>query len=69
MVTHLFMPNKQLSQIFLWPLIIAVVSMAGLIFALVFDDAREYLANAAIAIPVLVAVFFYWIQPLFSRRK
>jgi len=68
MVTHLFMPNKQLSQIFFWPLLIAVISLAGLIFALVYDDAREWLANAAIAIPVLVAIFFYWLQPLITRR-
>ena len=62
------MPNKNISQIFFWPLLIALVCMAGLIFSLVFDDARECLANAAIAIPVLVAVFFYWIQPWLSRR-
>lgn len=68
MVTHLFMPNKQLSQIFFWPLLIAVISLAGLIFALVYDDAREWLANAAIGIPVLVVIFFYWLQPLITRR-
>lgn len=68
MVTHLFMPNKKLPQIFFWPMLIALVSLAGLIFALVYDDAREYLANAAIALPVLVVLFFYWVQPLFSRR-
>jgi hypothetical protein len=68
MVTHLFMPNKNLPQIFLWPVLIALVSLAGLILALVYDDAREWLANVAIALPVLVALFFYWLQPLFSRR-
>ncbi len=40
MVTHLFMPNKQLSQIFFWPLLISLISLAGLIFALGYDDAR-----------------------------
>lgn len=59
MVTHLFMPNKTLFQIFFLPALVALASLSGLILALVYDDARELLANAAIAVPMIVAVIFY----------
>lgn len=63
------MQQKHMTRIFFWPLIIAGLSLAGLIFALVYDDARECLANAAIAIPVLVAIFYYWFKPWWMQRE
>lgn len=68
MVKHLFMSNKPLLHIFLWPGLIALLAMSGLILALVFDGMPECLANLAIGLPVLVAAFFYWIVPLYASR-
>lgn len=63
MVTHLFMRNKSLRHIFLWPAIIALLTSVGLITALLIDDPRECLSNAAVAVPVLVTLYYYWIKP------
>lgn len=63
MVTHLFMQAKTLRQIFLWPAVIAVLSLAGLISALVYDDVRELVSDAAIALPILIAAYLYWLKP------
>lgn len=64
MLTHLFMQAKTLQQIFLWPAIIAVLSFAGLIAALVYDDGRELVSDVAIALPILVAFYHYWLKPM-----
>jgi hypothetical protein len=63
MVTHLFMQAKTLRQIFLWPAVIAVLSLAGLISALIYDDVRELVSDAAIALPILIAAYLYWLKP------
>ncbi len=63
MVTHLFMQAKTLRQIFLWPALIAVLSLAGLISALIYDDVRELISDAAIALPILIAFYLYWLKP------
>ncbi|MFD0914095.1 hypothetical protein [Methylophilus luteus] len=56
------MRNKSLKQIFLWPAVIAVVSFTGLLTALLVDDARELVSNAAVALPILIAAY-YWLKP------
>lgn len=63
MVTHLFMINKSLRHIFLWPTMIAIFTCAGLITALLFDDLREWISDFAIAIPVLVTLYYYYLKP------
>ncbi|MDP8566690.1 hypothetical protein [Methylophilus aquaticus] len=57
------MANKSLKHIFLWPTIIAILTSAGLVTALLFDDSREWLSNAAVATPVLFALYYYWLKP------
>jgi hypothetical protein len=57
------MRNKSLTQIFIWPTVIAIISFAGLLFALFYDDERELVANAVIALPIVIAAYFYWIKP------
>lgn len=68
MVTHLFMRAKTLQQIFLWPTIIAGLSCAGLIAALVYDGVLELVSDAAIALPILVASYYYWLKPGKANR-
>ena len=48
---------------------IAVISLAGLIFALIYDDDLEMLANAAVALPVVVAFYYYYLKPDRSSRQ
>ncbi|MGP1717220.1 MAG: hypothetical protein ACTS9Y_08580 [Methylophilus sp.] len=57
------MRNHSLTHIFLWPAVIAVVSFAGLVTALLVDDARELLSDAAVALPIVIAAYYYWIKP------
>ncbi len=62
------MPPKPLRQIFFWPVLIALISLAGLVLALLYDDLWEQLALLAIAVPVLVAMVLYWGLPQIHRR-
>lgn len=65
MVTHLWMPNKQASRIFFWPTVVAILSLYGLVSALLIDDdIRELLSDAAVAIPAVVAAYYYWLKPM-----
>ncbi len=57
------MKHQSFTQIFFWPVVIAVISLAGLIFALVYDDDLEVMANAAVALPVIVAFYYYYLKP------
>lgn len=57
------MRNKSLIQIFLWPMVIAALSFTGLLSALLVDDARELISDAAVALPILIAAYLYWVKP------
>lgn len=69
MVTHLFMQAKTVQQIFLWPAVIAVLSCSGLIAALLYDDMRELVSDTAVALPILIAVYCYWLKPARQRNS
>lgn len=62
MVTHLFMQNKNLKQIFIWPVTLGVTIALGLIFALLEDGLVEEISLAGLIAPILVIVYFYWIR-------
>jgi hypothetical protein len=63
MVTHLFMPNKNLKQIFKWPIVIGLLTAYGLVSALIVDGGGwEYLAVLTLAVPIVVMMYFYWIK-------
>jgi hypothetical protein len=57
------MRHQSIQKIFLWPFIIAVISFTGLVTALLFDDVRELISVAAVALPIAIAVYFYWLRP------
>lgn len=63
------MRNKSLTQIFLWPMVIAIVSFTGLLTALLVDDARELISVAAVALPIVIAAYCYWIKPDASAQR
>ena len=68
MVTHLWMPEKSLWQIFVWPIVYALCCAAGLVLALVIDDSRELLADAVIAMPLIAVIYYLYLMP-YLRRK
>ncbi len=62
MVTHLFMQNKNLKQIFIWPIILGVFSAIGLVVALLEEGALEDISLIGLVAPILVIVYFYCIK-------
>ena len=62
MVTHLFMQNKNLKQIFKWPIVLGVLTLLGLVVALLKDGALEQLSLLALSIPIIVIIYFYYLR-------
>lgn len=62
MVTHLFMQNKNLKQIFKWPIVLGVLTLLGLVVALLEDGALEQLSLLALSIPIIVTIYFYYLR-------
>lgn len=62
MFTHLFMQNKNLKQIFLWPIVFGILSAVALVMALMEDGTVEQVSLLGLFIPIIVIVYFYWIK-------
>lgn len=63
MAMHISTHNKNLKHIFKWPIVIGVFTLWGLIVALIEEGGSlEYLAILALAIPVIIMIYFYWIH-------
>lgn len=62
MVTHLFMQTKNFKQIFIWPIVIGLLTLAGLIVALLKDDFLEDISLIGLIIPIAVILYFYSIK-------
>lgn len=62
MVTHIFMQNKNLKQIFFWPIVIGLLSGIGLVTALIEDGVIEQISLIGLVVPIAVMVYFYWIK-------
>jgi hypothetical protein len=60
MVTHLFMQNRNLQQIFKWPIILGVLTLLGLIIALLEDGLLEGFSLLALSVPIAVIIYFYY---------
>ncbi len=60
MVTHLFMQNKNLTQIFKWPIVLGLLTLFGLIIALLEDGLLERVSLLALSIPIIVIIYFYY---------
>lgn len=57
------MAVKTLKQIFMWPAVLGVFSLLGLIVALVADDIIEKIALIFLTLPILLMFHFYFIKP------
>lgn len=63
MVTHLFMKPKSLYQIFFWPFVLALLTLFGLLAALIEDGGfLEQLGVVALVIPLSVIIYFYIVK-------
>jgi len=63
MVTHIFMQNKNLKQIFIWPIILGVLSAIGLVVALLVEEGvLEGASLIGLVTPIIVIIYFYWIK-------
>ncbi|WP_047538053.1 hypothetical protein [Methylotenera versatilis] len=62
MVTHLFMQTKNLKQIFLWPIVLGLLSIIGLVVALLEDGLLEDISLIGLAVPIIVIAYFYYIK-------
>lgn len=62
MVSHIYMQDKKLKQIFLWPIIIGLLSALSLIVALIKDGVIEQISLLGLVVPIAVIVYFYWIK-------
>ncbi len=62
MLTHLFMQNKNLKQIFKWPIVLGALTLLGLVVALLEDGAIEQLSLLALSIPIMVIIYFYYLR-------
>lgn len=60
MVTHLFMQNRNLKQIFKWPMMLGLLTLFGLIIALLEDGVLESISLFALSIPIIVIIYFYY---------
>jgi uncharacterized membrane protein YkvI len=62
MVTHLFMQTKNFKQIFLWPIVLGLLTMIGLVVALLKDGLFEDISLLGLVIPIVVIAYFYYIK-------
>ena len=60
MVTHLFMQNRNLKQIFKWPMMLGLLTLFSLIIALLEDGVLESISLFALSIPIIVIIYFYY---------
>ena len=56
------MQTKNVKQIFLWPAILGVLTIIGLVVALLKDDFVEYVSLIGLVAPIVVIAYFYVIK-------
>jgi hypothetical protein len=52
--------RRSLAAIFRWPLLIGIASAYGLVSALVADGFWDWAASIGLAVPIVLAVWFYY---------
>jgi hypothetical protein len=62
MVTHLLMQNKHTKEIFFWPTILGVITLLGLVLALVEDGWVEQFSLVGLTLPIVCSIYFYWFK-------
>ena len=61
------MPLNNLKQMFLWPSVIGVLTLAGLVVALLKDGVLEDISLIALSLTIVVVVYIYFFRTYFSR--
>jgi hypothetical protein len=63
MVTHIFLKQKSLKQIFKWPLFIGLATLFGLLIVLIEElGMMEQLGIVTLLIPIITIIYFYFTQ-------
>lgn len=63
MVIHLFMQRIHLKRIFFWPIFLGVVTLLGLVFALLEEGGFiENLSLLGLIVPIGFIIYFYWFK-------
>jgi hypothetical protein len=53
--------SRKLTQIFLWPMILGVMTVVGLVSALVADGAWDVLSWLMLLVPALLGIWYGWL--------
>jgi len=57
------MPAKTLMQIFIWPIVLGVLTMVGLVVTLLLDGGvLELISIGALGVPVIVMFYMYYFR-------
>lgn len=57
------MPTKTLMQIFMWPIVMGVLTMIGLVMTLLLETGLfELISISALAVPVIVILYMYYFK-------
>lgn len=62
------MPAKTLMQIFMLPIVMGLLTMIGLVMALLLDDGwLELICIGVLGIPVIVMIYIYCLRDMFRH--
>jgi hypothetical protein len=53
--------SRKLAQIFLWPMILGVMTVVGLVSALVADGAWDVLSWLMLLVPATLGIWYGWL--------
>ena len=55
------MPPKKIQRIFLWPILLGLLTAIGLVVALIYDQGPEAISLGLLSIPIIVILYFYYV--------
>lgn len=62
------MPTQSLLQIFIWPIVLGMLTMFGLVVTLLLEGGwLELLSIGALGIPAIVMVYIYYCRDMIRR--
>ena len=59
---NLLMRPKSKFQIFFWPIVFGVLTLIGLIVALMEEGVLEDISNTVLALPIIAILYFYYFK-------
>lgn len=66
--SHAKMPTKTFMQMFIWPIVLGVLTLFGLVMTLLLEGGwLELVSIGALGIPVIVMVYIYYVKSVFRH--